>query len=402
MADCAIERPGKIIAQWATQPVSNNIEQCIEIKVMNSNAALYQPFHLKGLTLPNRIVMAPMTRQKSPHQVPTDDVAAYYRRRAEGGVGLIITEGTATADLSASNNTNIPAFFGEASLNGWTKVLQAVKAANGHIMPQLWHQGIRRAPNSGPYPDAPVLSPSGIDIDGRRIGEPMTISQIEEVITGFATSAANAKRIGFDGIELHGAHGYLIDEFLWDTTNKREDSYGGTIAKRAKFAIEVISAVRRAVGLDFPIIFRFSQWKLANYSARLVNTPAALEACLAPLAKAGVDIFHASTRRFWIPEFPETGSDLNLAGWAKKVTGVPSITVGSVTLDAEFDPSRHFGGGIEISHMERLNMMMERGDFDLVAVGRALIANPDWANTVKAGRMDMLKGFEPAMRETLI
>jgi 2,4-dienoyl-CoA reductase-like NADH-dependent reductase (Old Yellow Enzyme family) len=137
-----------------------------------------------------------------------------------------------------------------------------------------------------------------------------------------------------DGVEIHGAHGYLIDQFFWEGSNRRDDEYGGDLAGRSRFAIELIQAVRAAVGPDFPIIFRFSQWKQQDYTARLVQTPQALAAFLQPLSEAGVDIFHCSTRRFWEPEFD--GSELNLAGWTRQLTGKPTITVGSVGLDGEF------------------------------------------------------------------
>ncbi|MGD0190154.1 MAG: NADH:flavin oxidoreductase [Rhizomicrobium sp.] len=367
---------------------------------MSSIDALFQPFRLKSLSLPNRIVMAPMTRSKSPGQIPGEDVAAYYGRRAATGVGLILTEGTSPEHRSASNDANVPAFFGEASLKGWATVLKAVKASGGHIMPQLWHQGIVRHPGTGPYPDAPSMSPSGLAKPGKKVAEPMTQQDIDDVIAGFKKSAGYAKELGFDGVEIHGAHGYIIDQFFWDGTNQREDAYGGSIEKRTRFAAEIIAAVRRTVGPDFPILLRFSQWKQQDFTAKLAKDPAELERFLAPLTAAGVDMFHCSTRRFWEPEFPETGSDLNLAGWTKKISGVPSITVGSVGLNDDFINS-YRQKGAETADINRLLAMLERGDFDLVAVGRALIVNPDWADKVRQGQFDALAAYEPKALETL-
>jgi 2,4-dienoyl-CoA reductase-like NADH-dependent reductase (Old Yellow Enzyme family) len=345
--------------------------------------------------------MAPMTRSKSPDQVPNDAVAAYYRARAEGGVGLILTEGTSPEHRSASNDANVPAFFGEESLAGWSKVVKAVKQAHGHIMPQLWHQGVVRHPGTGPYPEAPSMSPSGLARPDKKVAEPMSDSDIADVVSGFANSARYAKSLGYDGVELHGAHGYLIDQFFWDGTNRREDRFGGPLETRAGFAAEVTRAVRREVGEEFPILLRFSQWKQQDFAARLAHTPAELERFLAPLVAAGVDIFHCSTRRFWEPEFPDSGSDLNLAGWTKKLSGKPTITVGSVSLNQDFIAS-YRQEGAQTAGIERLIEMMERGDFDLVAVGRALIVNPDWANKVRTGRFDDLKNYEPAALATLV
>ena len=187
-------------------------------------------------------------------------------------------------------------------------------------------------------------------------------------------------------MEIHGAHGYLIDQFFWEGTNQRNDAYGGSIEKRTRLACDIVEAVRAAVGPDFPILLRFSQWKQQDYTARLAQNPAELERFLAPMVKAGVDMFHASTRRFWEPEFPDDDSDLNLAGWSKKITGLPSMTVGSVSLERRFpERVRAEGRRCEQAHLDGLLEMMARGDFDMVAVGRALIVNPDWPNKIRAG-----------------
>jgi 2,4-dienoyl-CoA reductase-like NADH-dependent reductase (Old Yellow Enzyme family) len=367
---------------------------------MVSTDVLFEPFRLKGLTLPNRIVMAPMTRSKSPEQVPGADVAGYYRRRAEGGVGLILTEGTSPEHRSASNDVKVPGFFGEESLAGWARVLKEVKATGGHIMPQLWHQGIVRHAGTGPYPEARSMGPSGLAKPGKKVAEPMTQAEIDDVVAGFAKSAGYAKALGFDGVEIHGAHGYIVDEFFWEGTNERADLYGGSLEKRTRFAADIVTAVRRATGPDFPILLRFSQWKQQDFAAKLAHDPAELERFLAPLAAAGVDMFHCSTRRFWEPEFPETGSDLNLAGWTKKLSGLPTITVGSVGLNEDFITAYRLKGAQPVG-IDRLLEMLARGDFDLVAVGRALIANPQWAKKIRAGHFDQLVAYEPAALETL-
>ncbi len=340
-----------------------------------------------------------MTRSKSPDQIPNDHVAAYYRARAAGGTGLILTEGTAPEHRGATNDVNIPHFHGAEALAGWGKVVRAVKAVGGHIMPQLWHQGIVRHPGTGPHPEAPSMSPSGLAKKDKKVAEPMADSDIADVIAGFANSARYAQELGFDGVELHGAHGYLLDQFFWEGTNARDDKYGGGLEARSSFAADVARAVRGAVGPDFPILLRFSQWKQQDFAARLAHTPAELEIFLKPLIDAGVDIFHCSTRRFWEPEFE--GSDLNLAGWTKKISGLPTISVGSVSLNTDFITAFRQAGA-EVSGIDRLIEMMERGDFDLIAVGRALIANPDWANKVKEGKLSELAPYSPEVLATLV
>jgi 2,4-dienoyl-CoA reductase-like NADH-dependent reductase (Old Yellow Enzyme family) len=226
---------------------------------------------------------------------------------------------------------------------------------------------------------------------------PMTLADIDAVIEAFATAARSAFDLGFDGVALHGAHGYIIDQFLWHRTNMRTDRYG---QDRATFAAEIVTEIRRRTAPDFPILFRFSQWKSHDYDARIAETPAALEMLLAPLAEAGVDLFDASQRRFWEPAF--AGSDLNLAGWAKRLTGKPAMTVGSVSLDVDFMSSLFLPGTrAGVTGIDRLLAMLDRGDFDLVGVGRALIADPQWPAKVQAGRFGDLVPFGPKMLGSL-
>jgi 2,4-dienoyl-CoA reductase-like NADH-dependent reductase (Old Yellow Enzyme family) len=365
--------------------------------VTRSTAPLFRPFHLHDLTLANRVVMAPMTRSKSPGGIPGPDVAGYYRRRAEGATGLIITEGTTVDDPVSTMNPNIPNFYG-ASLDGWKHVVDEVHAAGGKIMPQLWHVGMARNPANAPHPELPSAGPSGLTKPGTQHSEPMTREHIARVVHAFAQGAADAKRLGFDGVEVHGAHGYLIDQFFWEGLNQRTDEYGGDPVGRTRFAVEIIEAVRSAVGPGYPIILRFSQWKQQDYAARLATTPQELERFLAPLSAAGVDIFHCSQRRFWEPEFE--GSTLNLAGWTKKLTGKPSIAVGSVALDGEFIGSFR-GESAKATGIDELLERISGEEFDLVAVGRALLVDPAWAAKIHDGRFDELKPFEPAALGTL-
>lgn len=359
-----------------------------------SDNVLFSPFTLKGLTLPNRIVMAPMTRGMAPEGVPGQPNASYYRRRAEGEAGLILTEGTVVNRPASRNMPGIPFFYGEQALAGWKQVVDAVHAAGGRIGPQIWHTGSTRA-SGGWEPDAPVESPSGLVGPGEPRGVAMTEEDIADTVDAFARAAADAQRLGFDVVELHGAHGYLIDQFFWQGTNLRTDSFGGkTIAERSRFAADIVRAVRAAVGPDFPLILRISQWKQQDYSARLAETPQEMTEWLLPLVDAGVDILHCSQRRFWEPEFPEIdGSEgLNFAGWAKKLTGAATISVGSVGLSGDFFGA--FGGqGSGTAGLDNLYTRMERGEFDLIAVGRALLSDPQWAHKVRSNRTDELLGF---------
>ncbi|WP_405114483.1 NADH:flavin oxidoreductase [Paenibacillus sp. FSL K6-1217] len=356
---------------------------------------LFQSFTLHQLTVPTRIVMSPMARAFSPDGVPGPDVAAYYRRRAENGVGLVITEGAVIDHPAASSEPRLPRLYGEDALNGWAEVVRQVHKAGGAIFPQIVHMGMIRPNGSQPYPEALSIGPSGLDLEGNKAGEPMTEEEITAVVQAYAAAALHAKQAGFDGIELHGAHGFLIDQFFWAKTNQRTDRYGGDLVKRARFAAEVVEAVRAAVGPDYPIGMRLSQWKMGDYSARLAETPEQLEELLNVLVDAGVDIFHCSSRRFWEPEF--AGSPLSFAGWVKKLTGKTTITVGSVGMESDADEQEEqVHPGLQ-GLVERLN----NNEFDLVAVGRALLGDPAWALKIRDGRQSELQAFTPEAAATL-
>jgi 2,4-dienoyl-CoA reductase-like NADH-dependent reductase (Old Yellow Enzyme family) len=353
---------------------------------------LFQPFQVKRLNLKNRLVMAPMTRCFSPDGVPNDAVAGYYERRALGEVGLILSEGTVINRPASSNRKDIPHFYGNAALVGWEKVIKKVHYAGGMMGPQIWHVGIGTPVKPGDWkPDSPAEGPSGLYGPGLYNGVSMSLSDIQETIKAFANAAADAKRLGFDVVEIHGAHGYLIDEFFWEATNQRKDAYGGTtLAERSRFAVEVVKAIRHVVGEDFPIILRVSQWKPLDYTFKLAKTPKEMEAWLKPLGEAGVDIFHCSQRRFWEPEF--TDSNLNFAGWAKKLTGKATITVGSVGLENEFTDTFK-GKGSPAHSIEAVLERFNQGEFDLIAVGRCLLSDPDWVFKIHQNRFNELGGF---------
>lgn len=357
---------------------------------------LFRPFRLKGLEVSNRLVMAPMTRALAPEGIVGPEHAAYYAARAAGQVGLVLTEGTVIDRPASRNLPGIPFFHGEKAMAGWKGVAEAVHAAGGKVAPQIWHTGSTRG---GRWePDAEVESPSGLIGPDAPRGRAMTEEDIADTIAAFAKAAAEAEANGFDAVELHGAHGYLIDQFFWAGSNQRDDRWGGaTLPERSRFAAEIVKAVRAAISPDLPLILRVSQWKQQDYAVRLAETPAEMEAWLQPLVDAGVDILHCSQRRFWVPEFPELDGEegLNFAGWAKKLTGAATISVGSVGLDSEFFGAFR-GQGSERGDLSRLIARMEREEFDLIAIGRVLISDAEWGKKVREGRFDELGGFDAA------
>ncbi|CAK9039380.1 Putative 12-oxophytodienoate reductase 11 (OPDA-reductase 11) (OsOPR11) [Durusdinium trenchii] len=321
--------------------------------------------------------MAPMTRSFSPGHAPGPDVAAYYRRRAEGGVGLILTEGVSPNATTATGTLNVPNIVTDEAKAGWREVVGEVHDAGGKIGIQLWHEGPYRNPSKSEHPDIPSWSASGLKVPGKALWAPMSEDEIETAITEFVDAAVAAQEVGFDCVEFHGAHSYLIDSFFWDQTNLRDDQWGGDWSGRTRFACEIIRRSRAKLGPDFPLIIRLSQWKQQDFAAKTAANPDELSAWLTPLVEAGIDIFHCSQRRFWEAGFEELAgdlapfSDLNFAGWARKLTGKPAISVGSVGLSGEFTAA--YAGEVSTpASLDNLISRMERNEFDLIAVGREM------------------------------
>ena len=191
---------------------------------------------------------------------------------------------------------------------------------------------------------------------------------------------------------------------MWAGSNQRKDGYGGNLQNRLRFALEVVAAVRAKVSQHFPVVFRFSQWKLSDYDAKIANNATELAAIVKPLADVGVDYFHVSTRRLWAPAFAV--SDENLASLTRRLSGKPVIAVGSVGLEKEFRTG-HFTreenpdskAAVDITQLEQ---GISNNSFDLVAVGRALLADPQWANKVKTGRLNELTHFDVSALDNLV
>jgi 2,4-dienoyl-CoA reductase-like NADH-dependent reductase (Old Yellow Enzyme family) len=283
----------------------------------------------------------------------------------------------------------------DATVDAWAECFSTIRGAGGEMFLQLWHEGaVRREGGDGPYAGEPTLSPSGIRSAGKPQGRAATLEELAEIRDGFAHSARLAKQAGAAGVEVHACHGYLLDQFLWEVTNQRTDGYGGPeILARVKFPAEVVAAVRAAVGPEMIISFRFSQWKQADYDAKIVRTPDELKTMLNTIEKAGADVFHASTRRFFTPEWP--GSTMGLAGWTKSMTTLPVIACGSVGVDTDImdnflvrEAQRTGEAGVA-ELMRRFN----NDEFDLISVGRANIGDPDWVSKVRDGRYDDILAF---------
>ena len=194
--------------------------------------SLFTPTKINSLDIPNRFAMAPMTRQFSPNQTPNEQVVEYYKKRAEGEVGLIITEGTTLQSIESTMGETVPKIQTDVTTKQWKEVTDAVHKTSSKIAVQIWHVGSMRRPEQTQNPNIGMQSPSGLRMPGKKIAEPLSDEQIQDVIEDYSQAAKASVEANFDAIELHGAHGYLIDQFLWEGTNQRNDKWGGNFEKR--------------------------------------------------------------------------------------------------------------------------------------------------------------------------
>ncbi|HYK68802.1 MAG TPA: hypothetical protein VEV45_12705 [Streptosporangiaceae bacterium] len=357
-------------------------------------APLLQPLDVRQMHLKSRFVMPGMQRMWCVDGAPDHRLRDYYRRRILGGASLVISESCAIDHPSATKDPTF-AQISPATKTAWRAVIETVHEAGGRMFLQLWHQGaVNYGGDAERNPDFVALSPSGFSHPDEAFGRAASVPDLHSIRDAFVQGAIDAREIGADGIELHSCHGFLLDQFLWPRTNLRTDQYGGpTIADRATFPAEVAAAVRRAVGEEFVISMRISQWKESDYDAKIVETPEELGQLIPILRSAGVDIFHVSTRRFWTPEFE--GSDLGLAGWVKSFTDAAVIAVGSIGLDIDVmatltgQEAQPTGS----SRMDELVRRFRRGDFDLVSVGRSQIGDPEWVAKMRDGRIPDIRAF---------
>ena len=355
---------------------------------------LFSKLRLGPVELRSRIVLSPMTTGFGfAEGVPDETFTAYIRARSRA-VGMVVVAFGAVAPEGRVEE-QLPWMWREDIAGHLRPLVTAVHAEGALACLQLGHGGRQVSPVvTGLTPVAPSPVPPPVHV--KEPPHELSAAEIEEIVDAFGRAAARAADAGFDAVELHGAHGYLLDEFLWTRTNLRTDSYGGSLAARTRFPAEVVAAVRGAVGPDYPIVYRFSQWKASDFGASIVGNPVELQELLGPLVDAGVDLFHPSTRRHYAPAFPDADPALSLSGWTKKVTGVPVIAVGSVGLETQFRSERP-GDVIQPAAVDRLVDQFEAGEFDLAAIGRALLADPTWVNRLRDDTLDGFNGYDAAV-----
>ena len=341
---------------------------------------LFEPIALRGVDIRNRIVMPSMTtRLATPEGVVTPELIRYYAARAEGGAGLVTVE-MCSPEPAGRHRSGEIGILHDRFLPGLRELTSRLKAAGARSAVQIGHAGGHtRQDVTGVPPVAPSAIPHKVQEVDTRTVVPLELSRqrIGGVVDAFAQAAERAKRAGFDVVEIHGAHGYLIAQFLSPLDNRRADEYGGRLRNRARFALEVMQACRERVG-DYPLVFRVSADEYAPGGLTLD------EACeMAPwLVEAGAEALHVTggcyrsrpSGALMIPPmgYPEA-TFLHLARAVKQRVRVPVIAVGML-----HDPSL----------VERL---LAEGQADMVALGRQLIADPEWPRKVREGRLDEIR-----------
>lgn len=333
---------------------------------------LFAPFKVGAMDLPNRLAVAPMTRVSATETgYATPRMHDYYGRFAGGGFGLIITEGLYTDQAFSQGYLFQPGLSDAAQRDAWKPLVERVHAGGARFIAQLMHAG---ALSQGNRFRGDTRGPSAVRPAGRQMvfyrgsGEypvptAMTKSEIDEAIAGFAASAYRAREAGFDGVEIHAANGYLLDQFLSEGVNLRTDAYGGDAAARLQITIEVAEAVRTAAGPDFVVGVRSSQGKVNDFHHKWRGEEEAAR-IYALLGQLPIDYLHTTEFEAWQPAFDEGAS---LASLAKRHSGLPVLANGSL-----HDP-------------DRAADMLARHDADVVTLGRGALTHADWPRRVQAG-----------------
>jgi len=345
-----------------------------------SSDLLFSTFQLKQHTLKNRIGVAPMTRMSSQQDsVPRQDVLDFLVRRAENGAAVVYTEAIVTDYESAQGYPGQARILTQRQVDTWRPVVDKIKAGGALAIMQIFHCGRMGWPEVNPA--GRIIAPSAVPPaqDNPLTGEPypvpdeMSLFDIDQVINGFVRTAQGAVEAGFDGIEIHGAHGYLINQFLSAYSNRRTDGYGGSPENRYRFAHEVIQAVDTVIPEDTLLLFRISNWGVADMEVSLFADQKEYQAIIALLAKEPLDAISVSTYRFGDEAF---GSGKNMAALTREVTSLPLFICGQIH--------------------DRASAEAALEDADLVLSAKSILLNPNWVADVKDGKSLPLHSSEDA------
>ncbi|ANN70472.1 NADH:flavin oxidoreductase [Bordetella bronchialis] len=350
-----------------------------------AHATLFTPLRVgKAVSLSNRLAVAPMTRVSATadgHATPR--MAEYYEAYAAGGFGLVITEGIYTDTSYAQGYLFQPGLADDAQGDAWRAAVDRVHARGGRIVAQLMHAG---ALSQGNRYRTSTKGPSAVLPKGRqmafyrgdgpyRMPETMSDEDIADAIEGFAQAARRAREAGFDGVEIHAANGYLLDQFLTAYTNLRQDRYGGNLEHRLRLTVEVIQAVRRSTADDFIVGVRCSQGKVNDFTHKWEGGEADAAQVFLTLGALPIDYVHTTEFQAWQPAFGDQGP--SLAALARRHVPVPVLANGSL-----HDPMQATG-------------MLARGEADFISLGRGALTHADWPAKLRAGESH--EAFDPGL-----
>jgi 2,4-dienoyl-CoA reductase-like NADH-dependent reductase (Old Yellow Enzyme family) len=318
--------------------------------------------------LTNRLAVAPMSRiSAAPDGTPTDEMTDYYAQFARGGFGLVITEGTYPDTTHSQGYLNQPGLAIERHIDGWRRVTDAVHKTGTPILAQLMHAGALSQGNSF---GAEAIAPSALVPLGQMLEEyggsgrwpiprEMTSADLDFAVAGFVDAAMRARAAGFDGVEIHAANGYLLDQFLTLYTNSRTDEYGGGVSNRIRLTARVVAEIRRRVSSDFVVGVRLSQTKVNDLRYRWPGGAQDAEVIFAAVADAGADYLHIASEGRDFIDTAQFSDGRTITAVAKQVTGLPVIA----------------NGGMHDTRQAA--DVLQGGHADLLSIGRGALANPD-------------------------
>ncbi len=331
---------------------------------------LFSPFHLKHFTLKNRIGVAPMTRMSaSEDSIPRQDVLDFLVRRARNGAGMVYTEAIVTDYESAQGYSGQARMLTQRQIDAWKPVVREIQKTGSIAIMQMFHCGRMAWPEVNPAHRTIAPSPITPKQDNPLTKSPYPIPDtmsrfdIEHVITGFVETARGAIEAGFDGVEIHGAHGYLISQFLSSYSNKRSDDYGGSVKNRFRFAHEVIQAVNKLIPDDRLLITRISNWGVADMEVSLFDTKEEYQEIIKLLSDEPIDAISVSTYEFQQTAF---GTGKNMAQLAREVTELPLILCGGI--------------------YDRASAEKALQDADIILAGKSALLNPHWVEDVRTNK----------------
>ena len=335
-----------------------------------TNDIIFSPFKLNSFTLKNRIGVAPMTRMSSPgDSIPRKDVLDFLVRRAENGAAIVYTEAIVTDYESAQGYPGQARLITQRQIEAWKPVVAAIRQEGAVSIMQMFHCGRMAWPEINPAKR--VIAPSAISPKQKNplTGEPypvpdeMSIFDIQHVITGFVETARGAIAAGFDGIEVHGAHGYLINSFLSSYSNRRKDEYGGSVENRYRFAHEIIQAVRQVVPPDRLLIFRISNWGVADMEVSLFDDKPEWQQIIKMLSKEPIDAISVSTYDYSAKAF---GTDQTMARITREATDLPLMICGQI--------------------YDRATAEDALKDADIILSAKSILLNPNWVDDIRRSK----------------